>query len=155
MLNQVNLEGFVISRWKYNSEKFLRIAHHGPQRQGELTHSDYITVRVSRSIKELPDFQPGDLVRVVGEVWGKDILEPLGKLFRKARLNVELPPELENLIVPRPTSYILARQISLVDSLEEAFESAKEVAGRPYPVRARKAKKHSCDKAVANPPVTA
>jgi len=35
-----------------------------------------------------------------GEVWGKDILEPLGKVFQKARLNVELTPELENLILP-------------------------------------------------------
>ncbi len=149
MLNNVMLEGFVISRWKYKGEQFLRIAHHRPHRQGELIHSDYITVRVSEKLEELPYFQQGELVRVEGEVWGKDILEPLGKLFRKARLNVELTPELENLILPRPTSYILARQISLVDSLEEAFQSAKEVAGRPYPIRLRKGKKNFDDKGMA------
>jgi len=140
MLNQVTLEGFVVSRWNYKGDEFLRIAHHRPYKKGELIHSDYVTVRVAQKIAEQPDLQQGDLVRVLGEVWGKDILEPLGKVFQKARLNVELGPELENLIVPRPTSYVLARQISLIDSKAEAYELAAQVAGKPYRVRTRKVK---------------
>lgn len=140
MINQVTIEGFIVSRWNYKGDEFLRIAHHRPRKKGELIHSDYVTVRVAGKTDELPDLQQGDLVRVLGEVWGKDILEPLGKVFQKARLNIDLAPELENLIVPRPTSYILARQVSLVDSKAEAYESAAKVAGKPYPVRARKVK---------------
>lgn len=140
MINQVTLEGFIVSRWNYKGDEFLRIAHHRPRKKGELIHSDYITVRVTQKNDELPDLQQGDLVRVQGEVWGKDILEPLGKVFQKARLNVALAPELENLIVPRPTSYVLGRQVSLVDSKAEAYKSAAKVAGKPFPVRARKVK---------------
>ncbi len=135
MINQVTLEGFVVSRWEYKGEAFLRIAHHRPRRKGEIIHSDYVTVRVDPQAEALPDLGQGDLVRVLGEVRGKDILEPLGRVFQKARLNVELTPELENLIVPRPTAYVLARQVSLIDSQAEAFESAAKVAGRPYNLR--------------------
>ena len=46
MINQVTLEGFVVSCWEYKGEAFLRIAHHQPHRQGEIIHSDYVTVRV-------------------------------------------------------------------------------------------------------------
>ena len=138
MINQVTLEGFVVSRWEYRGEAFLRIAHHRPRIEGEIIHSDYVTVRVDPQAEALPELNQGDLVRVLGEVRGKDILEPLGRVFQKARLNVELTPELENLIVPRPTAYVLARQVSLIDTKAEAYESAAKVAGRPYPVRVRK-----------------
>jgi hypothetical protein len=77
-------------------------------------------------------------VRVQGEVWGKDILEPLGRVFQKARLNVELSPELECLIVPRPTCYVLARQVNLIDTKAEAFAVALKTAGRPFYPRVRK-----------------
>lgn len=30
MINQVTLEGFVVSRWEYRGEAFLRIAYHRP-----------------------------------------------------------------------------------------------------------------------------
>ena len=53
-------------------------------------------------------------------------------------LNVELAPELENIIVSRPTAYVLANRVSLVDSKEEAYESAARVAGRPVKTRKRK-----------------
>lgn len=131
MINQVTLEGFVVSRWEYKGEAFLRIAHHRQRGISEIIHSDYVTVRVDPQAEALPSLSQGDLVRVLGEVRGKDILEPLGRVFQKARLNVELTPELENLIVPRPTAYVLARQVSLIDSQAEAFESAAELAGRP------------------------
>ncbi|HWQ84648.1 MAG TPA: hypothetical protein VN363_08785, partial [Anaerolineales bacterium] len=81
MINQVTIEGFIVSRWNYKGDEFLRIAHHRPRRKGELIHSDYVTVRVAEKTDVLPDLQQGDLVRVLGEVWGKDILEPLGKVF--------------------------------------------------------------------------
>ena len=135
MINQVTLEGFVVSRWKYKGDDFLRIAHHRPRRKDELVHSDYVTVRVDRQVELHPDLQQGDLVQVSGEVWSRDILEPLGKLFQKARLNIPLPPELEKLIVPRPTTYIFAQQVTLIDSKEEAYESAAKVAGRPFIVK--------------------
>jgi hypothetical protein len=28
MINQVQIEGFIVSRWEYQGEVFLRIAHH-------------------------------------------------------------------------------------------------------------------------------
>ncbi len=131
MLNQVTLEGFIVSRWQYKGEEFIRLAHQRPRRKGELVHSDYVTVRIAENLEQLPTLQQGDLVHVEGEVWGKDILEPLGRVLQKARLNVTLPAELEDLIVPRPTCYVLAQEVRLVDAKEEAYEAAAEVAGRP------------------------
>jgi hypothetical protein len=78
MINQVKLEGIVVSRWQYKGDEFIRIAHHRPRRQGELIHSETITIRVAQNTTALPSLQQGDLVWVLGEVWGKDILEPLG-----------------------------------------------------------------------------
>jgi hypothetical protein len=138
MINQVTLEGFVVSRWQYKGDEFIRLAHHRPRRKGELIHSDYITVRVAQNTAALPSLQQGDLVRVQGEVWGKDILEPLGKVFQKAKLNVDLPPELENLILPRPTAYVLAQKVDRVDSKEEAYAKAAKRAGRPVILREKK-----------------
>jgi len=122
MINQVTLEGFVVSRWQYKGDEFLRIAHHRPRRKGEIIHSDYVTVRVEPQDQALPELQQGDFVRINGEVRGKDILEPIGRIIQKARMNVELAPELENIIVSRPTAYVLADRISLVNSKEEAYE---------------------------------
>lgn len=138
MVNQVTLEGFVVSRWQYKGDEFLRIANHRPRREGEIIHSDYVTIRVEPQVEALPKMQQGDLVRISGEVRGKDILEPLGRVLQKARLNVELAPELENIIVSRPTAYVLAKRVSLVDSKVEAYESAAKVAGRPVRLRQRK-----------------
>jgi len=144
MINQVTLEGFVVSRWQYKGDEFLRIAHHRTRRKGEIIHSDYVTVRVEPQEQALPELQQGDFVRINGEVRGKDILEPIGRIIQKARLNIELAPELENIIVSRPTAYVLANRINLVDSKEEAYESAARVAGRP--VRLRKRRKDIKDK---------
>jgi hypothetical protein len=138
MINQVQIEGFIVSRWEYQGEVFLRIAHHRPRRKGELIHSDYVTVRVAEQVEIDPELQQGDLVRVQGEVWGKDILEPLGRVFQKARLNVELPSELESLIIPRPTAYVLARQVNLIDTKAEAYAVALKTAGRPFYPRVNK-----------------
>jgi hypothetical protein len=138
MINQVTLEGFVVSRWQYKGDEFLRIAHHRPRRKGEIIHSDYVTVRVEPKDQWLPELQQGDFVRINGEVRGKDILEPIGRIIQKARMNVELAPELENIIVSRPTAYVLANRVSRVDSKEEAYESAARMAGRPVMLRNRK-----------------
>jgi hypothetical protein len=138
MINQVTLEGFVVSRWQYKGDEFLRIAHHRPRRKGEIIHSDYVTIRMEPQEHALPELQQGDFVRINGEVRGKDILEPIGRIIQKARLNVELAPELENIIVSRPTAYVLANRINLVDSKEEAYESAARVAGRPVRQHKRK-----------------
>ncbi len=145
MINQVTLEGFLVSRWEYKGEAFLRLAHHRPRREGELIHSDYITVRIADPLEALPTLQQGDLVRVLGEVWGKDILEPLGRVLQKAHLNVVLSPELENLIIPRPTAYILAQQVSLIDSKAEAYAKAAKRAGRPVKLREKKEKSQAVD----------
>jgi hypothetical protein len=141
MVNQVTLEGFIVSRWQYKGDEFLRIANHRPRREGEIIHSDYVTIRVEPQVEALPEMQQGDLVRINGEVRGKDILEPLGRVLQKAHLNVELAPELENIIVSRPTAYVLANRISLVDSKAEAYESAAKVAGRPVMPHKRKVDK--------------
>jgi hypothetical protein len=138
MINQVTLEGFVVSRWQYKGDEFLRIAHHRPRRKGEIIHSDYVTIRVEPQEHALPELQQGDFVRINGEVRGKDILEPIGRIIQKARLNVELAPELENIIVSRPTAYVLANRINLVDSKAEAYESAARMAGRQVRLPKRK-----------------
>ena len=135
MLNQVTIEGFIVSRWDFKGDRFLRIAHHRDRKPGEVIHSDYVTIRLGADAGCPEDLDQGDQVRVSGEVWGKDIFEPLGRVLQKAHLNVKLPAELENLIIPRPTAYIQARQISLVDSKDEAYASAVQVAGRPYRIR--------------------
>jgi hypothetical protein len=137
MLNQVKLEGILVSRWEYKGEAFLRLAHHQRHRKGEVIHSDYVTARVDPMFKELPQLHQGDLVRVQGEVRGKDILESLGRVLQKARLNVELTPELERLIVPRPTTYIFARTVSLVDNKAEAYAIGAKVAGRPVQLHSK------------------
>ncbi len=135
MLNQVKLEGILVSQWEYKGDAFLRLAHHQRHRKGEVIHSDYVTVRVDPEFKDLPQLHQGDLVRVQGEVRGKDILEPLGRMLQKARLNVELTPELESLIVPRPTAYIFARKVYLVDNKAEAYVVGAKTAGRPYKIQ--------------------
>ena len=137
MLNQVRLEGILVSQWEYKGEVFLRLAHHQPHRKGDVIHSDYVTVRVDPSYENLLKLHQGDLVRLEGEVRGKDIIEPLGRLLQKARIHVELTSELENLIVPRPTTYIFARKISLVESKDEAIAIGARVAGRPVRLRAK------------------
>jgi len=92
----------------------------------------------AHNIAALPSLQQGDLVRVLGEVWGKDILEPLGKAIQKARLNVDLPPELENLILPRPTTYVLTQRVDRIDSKADAYAKAARRAGRPYRIETKK-----------------
>lgn len=134
MLNQVTIEGYIVSQWCYKGDTFLRIAHHRPRRKNEIIHSDYITVKAGKKAQTGANLQQGDLVRVKGEIWGRDILEPLGRVLQKARLNIELSPELENLVIPRPTSYVVARQVSLIDLKREAHAAAR-VAGRPVKIR--------------------
>jgi len=51
---------------------------------------------------------------------------------------VDLPPELENLILPRPTAYVLAQKVDRVDSKEEAYAKAAKRAGRPYRIETQK-----------------
>ncbi len=138
MLNQVTIEGFIVSQWRYKGDTFLRIAHHCPRRKNEIIHSDYVTVKAGKNAKTGTNLQQGDLVRVKGEIWGRDILEPLGRVLQKARLNIELSPELENLVIPRPTSYVLARQVSLIDLKREADLAAAKVTGRPFKIRPRR-----------------
>ena len=56
--------------------------------------SDYFTIRVDREVKDRPNLQ-------------------------KALLNEEVSNELAALIIPRPTAYILAWEVRLVDEKTE------------------------------------
>jgi hypothetical protein len=42
---------------------------------------------------------------------------------------------LESLIVPRPTAYVFAQKVNLVDSKEEAIAIGAKVAGRPMKIQ--------------------
>ena len=114
MINQVDFEGYLTRSWEYHEQRYMRLANHRPGENGK-TASDYVTVQLDSSL----DFNPGKvkigrLVRVTGRIVGRDIVEPLKLVVAKSHDNVELPGELNNLIIRRPTVQILATQVKLL-----------------------------------------
>jgi hypothetical protein len=74
-----------------------------------------VTVQIDPSL----DFDPhrikiGRLMHVSGRIVGRDIVEPLKMVVSKSHEGVELPGELCNLIIRRPTVQILATGVKLL-----------------------------------------
>ena len=136
MINQVDFEGYLTRAWEYREQRFMRLANHRPGENGK-TASDYVTVQVDSAL----DFDPrrvkiGHLLRVTGRIVGRDIVEPLKLVVSKSHDGVELPGELNNLVIRRPTVQILATQVKVNWNARKASPKTKQ---KP------------AEKAVANP----
>lgn len=136
MINQVDFEGFLTRSWEYREQRYMRLANHRPADDGQ-TASDYITVRIDSSL----DFDPhrvkiGSRLRVSGRIIGRDIVEPLKLVVGKSHDDVELPGELSNLVVRRPTVQILATQFKVTARPHKPSGRTKPnglVRGKPEP----------------------
>ena len=113
MLNQVDFEGYLTRAWEYREQRYMRLANHRPGEDGQ-SASDYITVRIDSALKFDPRrVKIGNLLRVTGRIIGRDIVEPLKLVVGKSHDGVELPGELSNLVIRRPTVQILATQVKV------------------------------------------
>ncbi len=138
MINQVDFEGFLTRSWEYREQRYMRLANHRPADDGQ-TASDYITVRIDTSL----DFDPhrvriGSRLRVSGRIVGRDIVEPLKLVVGKSHDDVELPGELSNLVIRRPTVQILATQVKVTARPRKVPGKKKTdslVPGKPEPSR--------------------
>jgi hypothetical protein len=136
MINQVDFEGFLTRSWEYREQRYMRLANHRPADDGQ-TASDYITVRIDSSL----DFDPhrvkiGSRLRVSGRIIGRDIVEPLKLVVGKSHDDVELPGELSNLVVRRPTVQILATQVKVTARPHKPSGRKKPngpIPGKPEP----------------------
>ena len=143
MLNQVQLEGYLISQWRYGGSQYVRVASHNtPEGSGQVV-SDYVTVRVSDDIIfDAKSVSPGTLLRITGKVWGRDILEPLGRVLKKSGIELNLAPGVADTLISRPTTFIEASQITPIrerDAAEQVAVSATQ-ARSPRKASRRKAK---------------
>jgi hypothetical protein len=125
MINQVDFEGYLTRAWEYREQRFMRLANHRPGDEGQ-TSSDYITVLIDSAL----DFDPrrvkvGRLLRVHGRIVGRDIVEPLKLVVSKSHNSVELPGELNNLIIRRPTIQIFATQVKVDWKDQKALQKKK------------------------------
>jgi hypothetical protein len=128
MINQVDFEGYLTRTWEYRDQRFMRLANHRPAENGTMA-SDYVTVQIDSSL----DFDPkhikiGRLLRVSGRIVGRDIVEPLKMVVAKSHDGIELPGELNSLIIRRPMVQIFAT-------------SVKALAGSKSPKPKKKAEK--------------
>ena len=114
MINQVDFEGILTRSWEYRERRYMRLANHRPAENGK-DISDYITVLIDPSL----DFNPsrlaiGQQLHVNGRIIGRDIVEPLKLVVNKSHNGIELPGELNNLVIRRPTVQILATQVKVI-----------------------------------------
>ncbi len=138
MINQVDFEGYLTRAWEYREQRFMRLANHRPGEEGQ-TSSDYITVLIDSAL----DFDPrrvkvGRLLRVRGRIVGRDIVEPLKSIVSKSHDGVELPGELNNLVIRRPTIQIFATQVKVEWKDKKALQKKKSkslVKGKPNPTQ--------------------
>jgi hypothetical protein len=136
MINQVDFEGYLTRAWEYREQRFMRLANHRPGEEGQPS-SDYITVQIDSAL----DFDPrrmkvGRLLRVRGRIVGRDIVEPLKSVVSKSHDGIELPGELNNLIIRRPTIQIFATQVKVDWKDKKALQKKKSkspVKGEPNP----------------------
>jgi hypothetical protein len=123
MINQVNFEGILTRSWEYRERRYMRPANHRPAENGK-DISDYITVFIDSSL----DFNPshlaiGQQLHVIGRIIGRDIVEPLRLVVSKSHNGIELPGELNNLVIHRPTVQILATQVKIIRNEKNRFKS--------------------------------
>jgi len=138
MINQVDFEGYLTRSWEYREQRFMRLANHRPGEEGQ-TSSDYITVLIDSAL----DFDPrrvkvGRLLRVRGRIVGRDIVEPLKAIVSKSHNSIELPGELNNLVIRRPTIQIFATQVKVEWKDKKALQKKKSkspVKGKPNPTQ--------------------
>ncbi len=132
MINQIEFEGYLTRAWEYREQKYMRLANHRPGENGK-TLTDYVTVQIDPSL----DFDPrrlkvGRLVRLTGRIAGRDIVEPLKLVVSKSHDGVELPGELNNLVIRRPTVQILATQVRALGGSKFPKKKVKaSPAGKP------------------------
>ena len=125
MINQVNFEGYLTRAWEYREQRFMRLANHRPGENGKIL-SDYVTIQIDPSL----DFDPkrikiGRLLRVTGRIVGRDIVEPLKLVVAKSHEGVELPGELNTLVIRRPTVQILATMVKMLAGSKSPKPKAK------------------------------
>jgi len=138
MINQVDFEGYLTRAWEYREQRFMRLANHRPGEDGQ-SASDYITVRIDSAL----EFDPrrvkiGNLLRVTGRIIGRDIVEPLKSVVHKSHDGVELPGELNNLVIHRPTIQIFATQVKVEWKDKKALQkknSKGPIQGIPNPTQ--------------------
>lgn len=92
MINQVIFEGYLVKQWEYQGQRFLRLAGHRPQDGEGLVQSDYVTVQLDPAVTLDPHLHVGARLVVAGRIWGRDIVETLGRVLQKADLAVDLAP---------------------------------------------------------------
>lgn len=134
MINQVNFEGYLTRAWEYREQRFMRLANHRPGENGKIK-SDYVTIQIDPSL----DFDPGRvkigrLLRVTGRIVGRDIVEPLKMVVAKSHDGVELPGELNNLVIRRPTIQILATGVKMLAGSKSPKAKTK-TGQKPEPVK--------------------
>jgi hypothetical protein len=136
MINQVDFEGYLTRAWEYREQRYMRLANHRPNEAGQ-SASDYITVRIDSALEFDPRrLKVGHLLRVTGRIIGRDIVEPLKLVVGKSHDGVELPGELSNLVIRRPTVQILATQVKVQWKDTRAPQKKKPnglVKGEPNP----------------------
>ena len=125
MINQVDFEGYLTRAWEYRQQRFMRLANHRLGENGKAA-SDYVTVQIDPSL----DFDPkhikiGRLLRVTGRIIGRDIVEPLKMVVSKSHDGVELPGELNSLIIRRPTVQIFATAVKTLAGSKSPKPKAK------------------------------
>jgi hypothetical protein len=101
MINQVLLEGIVVSTWKYGSDLFVRLASYRdpgqPIKRIDETRDepDYINVRFTNAAYQGVPFHKGNLLRVDGLLQSREYLESLEEFLQKARKNAPSVPTFE------------------------------------------------------------
>jgi hypothetical protein len=101
MINQVLLEGIVVSTWKYGSDLFVRLASYRdpgqPVKRIDETRDepDYINVRFTNAAHQGVPFHKGNLLRVDGLLQSREYMEPLEDFLQKAQKNATTLPTFE------------------------------------------------------------
>jgi hypothetical protein len=120
MTNQITFEGYVVRAWMHGFDRFLRLANHRPANQGgpipqnNMVYSDYTTVRLDSSIEfDVRKCRPGTRVVVRGRLEGRDIPETLGEILMHCNVNLQLPMNIANIVVTRPTTQIFAATLDI------------------------------------------
>jgi len=132
MINQVIFEGYLVKQWEHQDQRFLRLAGHRPQDGDGLVQSDYVTVQLDPAVTLDPHLRVGTRLVVAGRIWGRDIVETLGRVLQKADLAVDLAPALENLAIRRPTVQIAAAQVEVVGEGGRSRPAARRSRAQPH-----------------------
>ena len=139
MINQILLEGIVVSTWKYGSDLFARLASYRdpgqPIKRLDETRDepDYINVRFTNAAHQGAPFHKGSILRVEGLLQSREYSETLEEFLLKARKTspVAVPFEVDPLVLRqvhsgRSTQEILVRQFVIQENRGEHARSIQE-----------------------------